>query len=159
MSADDVSSSTTGEPASVQLLEILERRRLAVDASMWQIPGLAVAGQAFLLQVIANPAVPRYPALMLAIAGAAATLAAALALTRLIEVQLVLAQHVAVHAKRLGLPKFDNDSLAVARTGRIRGMLARTARVRGWLMWAAYLLVLVCFVAADFWIWTATART
>jgi hypothetical protein len=61
-------------------VQLLEGRRAALDASMWQVPALIVAGQAFLLQVLTDKGVGWWVAAPVAAAGALASVTAGLAL-------------------------------------------------------------------------------
>jgi hypothetical protein len=62
------------------LLDHLERRRAGHDAAMWQAPGLTIAAQAFLLQVLANHDTPLDARRWVLRAGVVMLIAAALAL-------------------------------------------------------------------------------
>jgi hypothetical protein len=66
--------------SSPERLQLLEGRRLALDESMWQVPALTVAGQAFLLQVLTDGAVGWDVAVPVMLAGATASAAAGLSL-------------------------------------------------------------------------------
>ena len=45
-----------GDTQRLERLRFLEGRRIAHEASQWQGPALVVAAQAFLLQVLTDPA-------------------------------------------------------------------------------------------------------
>lgn len=65
------------------LLDHLERRRDGHAAAMWQAPGLTIAAQAFLLQVLANGGIPLGARLVVLAAGVSASLVAVYALYRM----------------------------------------------------------------------------
>ena len=63
-------------------LRLLEGRRLDLSSSMWQVPTLTVAAQAFLLQVLSNDDIGWSVAVPVALAGALASIAAGVSLLR-----------------------------------------------------------------------------
>jgi hypothetical protein len=71
-----------GEDEARELQETLERRRLAIDQTMWQAPGLSITAQAFLYVVALNPGTPEYGRIVVLIAGLLVVLAAAFSLMK-----------------------------------------------------------------------------
>jgi hypothetical protein len=61
----------------------LERRRSDFDRSMWQAPALTIAAQAFLLRVLTDQGVCWQARLVILLAGAVASFAAAASLIQL----------------------------------------------------------------------------
>jgi hypothetical protein len=56
-----------------RIVALLEGRRAALAAEQWQPPALALAGQAFLLQALANPDLDWWAALPIMLAGVLAS--------------------------------------------------------------------------------------
>ena len=125
-----------------ELQELLEGRRRAIDAAMWQVPGLTMAGQAFLLPVIANKSVSFSVALLAALAGIAATVAAGVALWQQVALERMLNGYVAAIAEDQGLGRTRNTDLWRPHE------LSQAIR-RAWLIWLSFGAVLVLFAAAD----------
>jgi hypothetical protein len=123
-------------------LELLERRRLEIDATLWQIPGLTVAGQAFLLQVLVNEKTSHATAWLAAGAGILATAATGLALGHQVAREHRHNDAVAELA--------DAQGLGFTGTGsRFWGKGHVLAEIRAWAMWIAFLLVLITLALAD----------
>jgi hypothetical protein len=123
-------------------LELLERRRLEIDATLWQIPGLTVAGQAFLLQVLVSKETSHETAKLAAAAGILATVATGLALGH--QVARERRHNRAVTALA------DGEGLGFTGTGkRFWGKWHLLCEARAWAMWIAFLLVLVTLALAD----------
>jgi hypothetical protein len=123
-------------------LELLERRRLQVDATLWQIPGLTVAGQAFLLQVLVNDKTSHATAWLAASAGILATAATGLALGHQVASERRLNLDVAELAEAEGLGRTGSGA-------EFWGERHRFPEVRAWAMWIAFLLVLATLALAD----------
>ena len=123
-------------------LEFLERRRLEIDATLWQIPGLTVAGQAFLLQVLVSDNTSHMTDWLAAAAGIFATAATGLALGH---------QVAREHRHSDAVTKLaEAEGLGFTGTGeQFWGKGSGFAEVRAWAMWIAFLLVLVALAAAD----------
>jgi hypothetical protein len=79
-------------------MTLLEARRIAVDASLWQTPGLLIAAQAFLLIVIADRRVGWWPAAGATAAGLTISVVAWISLRRQVRVEHVLSAEVSNHA-------------------------------------------------------------
>lgn len=84
-------------------LDLLEGRRLAIDASMWQAPTLTLVAQVFLLQVLTNGAVRWAVAISVAVAGVAASVTAMFALWQLHFREREFSKRVTHHASKLGI--------------------------------------------------------
>jgi hypothetical protein len=84
-------------------LELLEGRRLATDASMWQAPSLTLVAQAFLLAILTDDDVGWTVASFVAGAGVLACLTAILALWLLHDREYDFGERVRVHAEELRL--------------------------------------------------------
>ena len=123
-------------------LELLERRRLQTDATLWQIPGLTVAGQAFLLQVLVDDATSGTTAVAAAVAGILATLATGLALWHQVASERLLNREVAALA--------DDEGLGNTGSGEdFWGAKHKRANRRAGAMWVVFLAVLVTLALAD----------
>jgi hypothetical protein len=84
-------------------LRLLEGRRLDLSSSMWQVPTLTVAAQAFLLQVLSNDDVGWSVALPIALAGAMASFAAGVSLLQQRSAERLHSREIARLAMSLGL--------------------------------------------------------
>lgn len=129
-------------PEPRQRLELLERRRLQIDATLWQIPGLTVAGQAFLLQVLVNERTSDLTAWLAAAAGIFATIATGLALWQQVASERRLNDTVAELAGREGLGKVGGGE-------DFWGDAHRWVTVRAGAMWIAFAVVLIALALAD----------
>lgn len=123
-------------------LELLERRRLQTDATLWQIPGLSVAGQAFLLQVLVNDTTSAMTAVLAAAAGMLATLATGLALWHQVASERLLNCEVAALAADEGLGNTGSGQ-------DFWGAEHERANRRAGAMWVAFLAVLITLALAD----------
>jgi hypothetical protein len=125
-------------------LQLLEGRRLALDSSMWEVPALTVAGQAFLLQVLTDPNLGWWVAVPVALAGVVASVAAGLSLWQQRDREVLHSKAVAALALDLGLGDPRRAELEREyRGGRHQGWLLN---VRAYWFWFA---TLACFVVAD----------
>lgn len=100
-----------GEQAD-RVLELLERRRLAIDQVMWQTPALIVAAQAFLFIVALNPATPDWGRIAVMAAGLFAVSAAAHSLAKQRYLEVLHSQAIKRCLSALGLPGIYRDDLA-----------------------------------------------
>jgi hypothetical protein len=85
------------------MLDHLERRRNAHDQAMWQAPALTIAGQAFLLRVLADEGVEWWARAVVLLAGILATLAAALAIRHLRKREKEYSRRIEALSQRVGL--------------------------------------------------------
>jgi hypothetical protein len=83
------------------LLDHLERRRNAHDQVMWQAPALTIAGQAFLLQVLANEGLECVARAFVLAAGIAATWAAAIAIFHLRKREVQYSKRITALTERI----------------------------------------------------------
>jgi len=127
------------EPAA--RLQLLEQRRLAFDAMMWEVPALTVAGQAFLLQVVTSDTVGWTVALPVAIAGVIASAATGLSLWQQGAAERLHSEEVAELAEEVGIGDPRRAAIVARRSGR-----AESWRLRGRTLWY---LTLAAFVVAD----------
>jgi hypothetical protein len=128
-------------------LLLLEGRRLAYDAAMWQAPTLVLVVQAFLLAVLTDPGVDSTVALFVAIAGVAALLVAGIALWQLHDRERHYSERVTAQA--LGLTLGDPN----------RHRERRRRHLLEWPSWALWEAVLGLFALADVLALVLTCRT
>jgi hypothetical protein len=122
----------TQQARDATLLDHLERRRTAHDQAMWQAPALTIAGQAFLLRVLADEGLEWWARAMVLLAGILATLAAAIAIPHLSNREKEYSRRITALSQRVG---FDDPRPPVPR---------RRFPVIYW-----WLLALVAFGVAD----------
>ena len=118
-------------------LGLLEGRRAASDGFMWQAPVLTLAVQAFLLRILADD-ISSVVATAVAVGGALATSAAALALFLL-------------HDRELSFGERVDELTAEMKLGEIRRPPSGRSRdhpleLKGYVLWA---IVLASFVMVD----------
>ena len=89
--------------AHIVELQLLEGRRAAVDAAMWQAPTIAFAGQAFLLQILVDKDIGWVLGTAIALVGVVASLGVGLVLFNLRVLEATLSERVTGVAKALGL--------------------------------------------------------
>jgi hypothetical protein len=87
------------------LLDLLDRRRAANDAAMWQAPVVLTAAQAFLLQVLANQEIGWAARLIVLVAGIGVTVAALLTLIRGRTREVEFSETVDFYLQRFGAPR------------------------------------------------------
>jgi hypothetical protein len=114
------------------LLDHLERRRNALDQSTWQAPGLTIAAQAFLLNVLTNEAVDPLARAVILVAGVGAVLAAAASLLRLRFREVLYSEVIGRYAELAGIPDPRADQIPVTER-KILEKEGRLARVDRWL--------------------------
>jgi hypothetical protein len=121
-------------------MQLLEGRRLAIEASMWQAPTLTIVGQAFILGVLTNRRVGLPVALLVASAGVLVSFATALALWQQRDRETLFSERIKDHASGLGWPDPRRQHL-----GRSRGAW-HPLEWPGWKIWIA---PVVLFGVAD----------
>lgn len=94
------------------MLELLERRRLAIDQVMWQAPALVLAAQAFLFVVALNPATPKWGRIVVMLAGLSALVAASHSLTKQRYLEVIHSEAIMLCLSVLGLPGVYRNALA-----------------------------------------------
>jgi hypothetical protein len=138
-------------------LELLEGRRLAADVQLWHGPTLVIAAQAFLLQVLTDPSLHVLTAVMVAVAGSFACVAAFVSIVQQGDRELTFSETVAAYSRdvlHLGDPR---RHVLEAKLGQLDGVWPEWL-VRGKVLKARrlWLLTLVALVVAD---WVAFAMT
>lgn len=138
-------------------LNQLEQRRAENDRAMWLAPVITMAAQAFLLQILSDPGVPRGGRLAVLVAGATATLAASWTILRARSREVLYSE--AIHEQALDLGLDDVRPSALVRPERLSGTTWRSLD-RRLTLWAdserlpiAYMVwtvALICFAVADF---------
>ena len=96
-----------GDGREELLLAQLEQRRVACDQAMWQAPTLTIAGQSFLLALLANQDLATDVRRLVFIAGVLAVFAAVVALLRLRSREALYSEAIAAYSERLGIPDPD----------------------------------------------------
>jgi hypothetical protein len=139
-------------------VEHLERRRGELAAAQWQAPGLTIAAQAFLLQILSNDDVATRARWWILVAGVVATLAALFSLLRLRQREDMYSDAIAFYVGTiLSKDPRPGDHLPAAKLPR-KGFWAWVHRGVRWvggdrgypglqLWWGA---ALVLFIVADF---------
>jgi hypothetical protein len=94
----------TQQERDAVLLDQLERRRHAHDQAQWQAPALTIAGQAFLLQVLADEGLDCVARGFVLAAGLLATIAAFFSLFLLRGREEEYSRRIERVAKRIGIP-------------------------------------------------------
>ena len=92
-------------------LEIMERRREQADSFAWSVPGLAIAGQAFLLSIALAPNTAPLGRLLAAFAGFVALLATAHLMAKQVHNFDVYEAVIERDRKLLGRPGVQMDAL------------------------------------------------
>lgn len=93
----------TQQARDTALLDHLERRRTAHDQAMWQAPALTIAGQAFLLQVLADEGLECLARLAVLVAGLLATWAAGWAIFHLRKREKEYSKRIETLSGRIGI--------------------------------------------------------
>jgi hypothetical protein len=93
----------TQQERDAALLDQLERRRHAYDQAMWQAPALTIAGQAFLLRVLADEGLEWWARAVVLAAGMLATLAAAVGLVQLRRREVDYSRRITALCAHVGL--------------------------------------------------------
>lgn len=93
----------TQQEREAALLDQLERRRYAHEQGQWQPPALTIAGQAFLLGVLADEGLEWWARAVVLVAGLLATLASVLLLLRLRTREVEYSKRIEVLAARIGI--------------------------------------------------------
>jgi hypothetical protein len=125
-------------------LTLMEGRRHATDQAMWHAPAILVAGQAFLLTVLSDAELDWWARLVVLVAGALASLAAAASLLRLRSREVRYSTAISDMCRKWSIPDPRPDALPDDETTR-PGFLAA---VDGWLRsWAGHWRVPV------YWLW------
>jgi hypothetical protein len=94
-----------------RVLELLERRRLAIDQVMWQNPALVVTAQAFLFVVVFNASTPNWGRLVVMGAGLFAVVAAWQSLAKQRYLEVIHSEAIMLCLDKLGLPGIYRDGL------------------------------------------------
>jgi hypothetical protein len=94
-------------------LEVLEGRREEADRFAWAVPGLTIAGQAFLLSIALDPGTRPLARLLAAVAGLVTLGATAHLLAKQAYNFDVFEAVIERDRKRLGLPGVQMDALVV----------------------------------------------
>jgi hypothetical protein len=98
-----------------RIVEMLEGRRTALAAEMWQPPALTLAGQAFLLQVLANTDLDWWAALPIMLAGVVASVTVWVSLAQQRDREVTHGEEIANRmAKDLGWPELRRYELPSA---------------------------------------------
>jgi hypothetical protein len=144
-------------------LDHLERRRGELAVAQWQAPGLTIAAQAFLLQVLANTDIDASARKWVLWAGIMASVAALAALLRLRQREAKYSDAIAFYGGKLGMR--DPRPHDLEGTPLIRwdpsSVLDRVLRwVAGWRLWPAihffWIAALILFIFADVYVYRAT---
>jgi hypothetical protein len=123
-----------------EVLQLLEGRRLAIDAAMWQGPTLTLVAQAFLLVVLTDSHVKLTVAIFVALAGIVALVVVGVSLMAQRGREVELSRRIEDHASAVGLPEL--------RRPRTRGR--SWWRPLDWPPWAVWALVIYpLFALAD----------
>ena len=130
----------TQQERDAALLDHLERRRNAHDQVMWQAPALIIAGQAFLLRVIADEGLEWWARAVVLGAGLLATFAAAVAIRHLSKREVEYSRRIEALATRIGV----EDPSPPPASRRRRGASRWRRPVIYW-----WLSALLAFMAAD----------
>lgn len=130
---------------------------MACDQAMWQAPTLTIAGQSFLLALLANQDLATDVRRLVFIAGVLAVFAAVVALLRLRSREVLYSEAIAAYSERLGIPDPRPDQLERDRLKR-RGPFAwvdeRLRGFAGWWLWPPgywlWIAALIAFGVADY---------
>lgn len=98
-----------------EFVALLEGRRLAVDASMWQAPTLTIVGQAFILRVLTDHHVGWGVATLAAAAGVLATITVGVSLAQQRDREQLLSERIAREGQALRWPDARRQALARSR--------------------------------------------
>jgi hypothetical protein len=120
-------------------LTLLEGRRLAIDASMWQAPTLTLVAQAFLLEVLTDDKVGWVVGAFVALAGVLACSAAIVALWLLRDREVAFSKRITLHTDALNLEE-------LARTPPPDRSTRSPLEWKGYIIWT---VVLAAFIVAD----------
>ena len=132
-----------------EVLRLLEGRRLAIDAAMWQGPTLTLVAQAFLLGVLTDAHVKLAVAIAVALAGVVVVVVAGVSLMAQRGREVELSRRIEEHASAVGLPELR----------RRRGP-RHWWRPLDWPPWAVWALVIYpLFALADVLALVLTDRT
>jgi hypothetical protein len=145
-------------------LDHLERRRGELAVAQWQAPGLTIAAQAFLLQVLANTNIDPSARKWVLWAGIAASVAALVALLRLRQREVKYSDAIAFYGKRLGMRDPRPHRLREGEPLNLRDPFSLLDRILRWisgsrilpgihLFWIA---ALILFILADIYVFRAT---
>jgi hypothetical protein len=93
----------TQQERDAALLDQLERRRYAHEQGQWQPPALTIAGQAFLLRVLADEGLESWARAVVLAAGLLATLASALLLRGMRKREEEYSRRIEALAARIGI--------------------------------------------------------
>jgi hypothetical protein len=92
-------------------LSVVEGRREQVEAFTWSVPGLAIAGQAFLLSIVLSRDVTHQARIVAALAGLIAAVAAAHLYAKQVYLFDLYEGFLERERRRLGLPGVQTDDL------------------------------------------------
>jgi small-conductance mechanosensitive channel len=118
-----ISTPDVGEPAPPSkpwspgddpkaVLELLERRRLAIDQVMWQAPALVVTAHSFLFLAALNPSFPKWGRIAVLVAGLSAVIAAFHSLAKQRYLEIVHTQAIKRCMTTLRYPNIYRGELA-----------------------------------------------
>jgi hypothetical protein len=145
-------------------LDLLDRRRAANDAAMWQAPVVLTAAQAFLLQVLANQEIGWLARSIVLAAGLGVTAATLYTLLRGRTREVQYTEGIDIYLQRFGYPSTTPSAMPSRRHERNKHLFRRLdQRMRAWArserlpvpyqLWALGLFI---FVAADIAVFVAT---
>jgi hypothetical protein len=100
----DATGSADDREAALWRLSVLESRRASADAFTWAVPGLAVAGQAFLLSIVLRADISDLGRALAALAGLLASAAATHLYTRQTSFVDLYEAFIDMERTRIGLP-------------------------------------------------------
>jgi hypothetical protein len=124
-----------------RIVDLLERRRVAIADSMWHAPALVVAGQAFLLQVLTRSNLDVPVAALIMAAGILASATVGLSLLQQWDRERLHSRGVKAYAM------FDPNRDALAQ--RLEHRERRRTEPLEWWVWLGWEATLLAFVAAD----------
>lgn len=137
---------------------LAEARRQSTNNLLWQVPGLSVAGQAFLLGAALDPGTPRGLRVGVAVLAAVVALATIQVLMRHRFRELVFSHALDASRESRGLEPIDHPGLfekwADARGGEKGDLFARWKRLRRlrpglWPAMYTWSATFVCFLLLD----------
>jgi hypothetical protein len=148
--------SLSPEESARATLTQLEQRRGENDRAMWLAPVITMAAQAFLLQILSDPGIPRGARLAVLVAGVLATLAACWTVLRAHAREVLYSETIQARSTEFGLIDVRPGELPLRLTqdgGTVRKLdrwLIRIAHQDHWpIPYMGWALALFLFIVAD----------